>query len=514
LKPQDSQGNTAVERRVLTAAVLASAMSFVDATALNVALPAIQTALGASGAALLWIVNAYALVVAALLLVGGALGDRHGRRRVLAAGIALFTAASLACGLAPGTGFLIAARAVQGAGAALMIPGSLALLAATFGEERRGRAIGTWSAWTIIATALGPVLGGALTHAGWWRGVFFLNLPLAAAALWLLRRVPESRAEGAPALSAPGAVLAVAALAGISAACLGAPERGLGDPWVLTALAGGIVCIALFFAHAARGVSSLVPLSLLRSRTLAGALLLTLLVYSAFYGLLLFLPLHLIQAQGYDVALAGLTQLPVMLLLVALSRPAGALLDRRGPRLPLTLGPAVAAAGFLLLALPGVTAGPAAFWTSFLPPLLAIGVGMALTMAPLSATVIAAVPAERSGLASGINSTVSRLAGVMGVAVLGAVALVSFGHALESRAGGLGLPVAVRTALRQESSRFGAARPPSGLGDDERRKAEAAIRGAQVDAFRQVCRLSAGLCLAGAAVAAISLSPRTRTPRG
>ncbi len=510
MKPQDSQGNTAVERRVLTAAVLASAMSFVDATALNVALPAIQTALGASGAALLWIVNAYALVVAALLLVGGALGDRHGRRRVLAAGIALFTAASLACGLAPGTGFLVAARAVQGAGAALMIPGSLALLSATFGEERRGRAIGTWSAGTILATALGPVLGGVLTHAGWWRGVFFLNLPLAAAALWLLRRVPESRAEGAAALNVPGAVLAVAALAGLSGACLEAPERGFGDPWVRIALVGGLLCAALFLALAARGANPLVPLSLLRSRTLAGALLLTLLVYSAFHGLLLFLPLHLIQVQGYDVALAGLTQLPVMLLLVALSRPAGALLDRRGPRLPLTLGPAVAAAGFLLLVLPGITAGPAAFWTSFLPPLLAIGAGMALTMAPLSATVLAAMPAERSGLASGINSTVSRLAGVMGVAVLGAVALASFGHALENRAAGLGLPVTARSELVRQSGRFGAARPPSGLGDEERGKAVATIREAQVDAFRQVCRLSAGLCLAGAAVAAICLSPRTR----
>jgi EmrB/QacA subfamily drug resistance transporter len=491
------------ESRVLAAAVLASAMAFVDATALNVALPALQTALGASGAALLWIVNAYALVVAALLLVGGALGDRQGRRRVLAIGIALFTAASLACGLAPGTGFLIAARAVQGAGAALMIPGSLALLAATFGAERRGRAIGAWSAWTVVATALGPVLGGLLAHAGWWRGIFFLNLPLAVTALALLRRVPESREAGAPAgLDVPGAVLAVAGLAGVTTACLRAPEHGLGDPWVLAALAAGAAALALFAVVEARSVDPLLPLPLLHSRGLAAAALLTLLVYCAFHGLLLFLPLHLVQAQGYDAARAGLTQLPVMLLLVALSRWAGGLLDRHGPRLPLTLGPAAAAAGFLWLSRAGQTAGPAAYWSAFLPPLLAIGTGMALTMAPLSATMIAAVPAGRSGLASGINSTVSRLAGVLAVALLGAVALVSFSRALERRAAASDLQAPARAALRGQAARFGAAEPPAGLAGAERRGAEAAIRAALVEAFQEVCLLSAALCAAGAVAGA------------
>lgn len=502
----------------MAAAVLASAMAFVDATALNVALPALQAALGAGGAALLWIVNAYALVVAALLLVGGALGDRHGRRRVLAAGIALFMGASVACGLAPATGFLIAARAVQGLGAALMIPGSLALLAATFGEARRGRAIGTWSAWTVVATALGPVVGGLLAHAGLWRWIFFLNLPLAAAALGLLRRVPESRAAAGapPRLDVAGAALAVASLTGVTAACLGAPGRGLGDPWIAGLLAAGLASLGLFLVVEARAEARqgnpLLPLSLLRSRSLGGALVLTLLVYTAFQGLLLLLPLHLIQAQGYDAALAGLTQLPVMLLLVALSRWAGGLLDRHGPRLPLTLGPAAAAVGFLLLRRPGLTAGAPAFWTAYLPPLLVIGAGMALTMAPLSATVMAAVPAERSGLASGINSTVSRLSGVLAVAVLGALSLAAFGRALESRAGSAGLPPAAQAELSGQSARFGAARPPAVLGGRQRESAEAAIRGALVDAFRGVCELSAILCGAGALVAAIWL-PRDAPSR-
>jgi len=498
-----------LERRVLAAAVLASAMAFVDATALNVALPALQAALGASGAALLWVVNAYGLVVAALLLVGGALGDRQGRRRVLAAGIALFTAASLACGLAPGTRFLIAARAVQGAGAALMIPGSLALLAAVFGEERRGRAIGAWSAWTVVATALGPVLGGVLAHAGLWRGIFFLNLPLAVTALLLLRGVPESRAsETSLPLDLPGALLAVGGLAGVNAACLGAPALGIASPWVVAAGAGGLLCLGLFLRVEARSANPLLPLSLLRSRTLAGALLVTLLVYAAFNGLLLFLPLHLIQAQRYDVALAGLTQLPVMLLLVALSRWAGGLLDRQGPRLPLTLGPAVAALGFLLLLRPGLTAGPAAFWTSYLPPLLVLGAGMALTMAPLSATVLSAVPAARSGLASGMNSAVSRLSGVLAVAALGAIALASFSHALDARAASLALPAPARAELLAQSSRFGAAEPPADLAGAQRAEAEEAIRGALVDAFRRVCAVSASLCFAGALVALVTLPAR------
>jgi EmrB/QacA subfamily drug resistance transporter len=486
------------ESRVLAAAVLASAMAFIDATALNVALPALQQALGASGAALMWIVNAYALVVAALLLVGGALGDRHGRRRTLAAGIFLFTAASLACGLAPDTGLLITARAIQGAGAALMIPGSLALLAATFEAERRGRAIGTWSAWTVIATALGPVMGGLLAHAGWWRGIFFLNVPLAITALALLRQVPESLDPKAPSrLDFAGAVLAIAGLAALNIACLSAPDRAFADPAVLILLAGSFAILAIFGVVEARSAQPLLPLPLLRSRTMVRAVILTLFVYSAFHGLLLFLPLHLVQVQGYDAALAGLAQLPVMLMLVALSRWAGSLLDRQGPRLPLTLGPGVAAAGFLWLSRTGLTAGPAEFWITFLPPLVAIGTGMALTMAPLSATILAELPAEKSGLASGINSTVARLAGVLAVALLGAVALVTFGRALERRAETLDLTPAAKTALLAQSSKFGAAEPPSMLAEPKWRDAQRVIRGALTDTFERICLGAALLCVAG-----------------
>ena len=487
--------------RVLAAAVLASAMAFLDVTALNVALPALQADLGASGAELLWIVNAYALVLTALLLIGGSLGDRYGRRRILATGIATFSAASLACGLAPSTGFLIAARAVQGAAAALTIPGSLALLTAATSEDRRGRAIGAWSAWSVVATALGPVLGGLLAGEGWWRAVFFLNLPLAIAALAVLRGVPESRDEAAPeSLDLPGALLAAAGLSGITAGCLLAPERTAGDPRVLAALGIGMAALVLFAIVEARTAHPLLPLSLFRSRSLSVGVVLTLLVHSAFHGLLLFLPLHLIQAQGYGASAAGLTQLPGMLLLIALSRWAGGLVDRHGPRLPLTWGPGIAALGFLLLSRPGLTAGPSYFWTVYLPPLLAIGVGMALTLSPLSATVLSSLPTGRSGLASGINSTASRLAGVLAVAILGAVALSTFGQALELRARGLDLPDSAREALAAQATKFGAAQAPEGMP-----QARQAIREALTDTFRHICRLAALLCGAGALLAAGAL---------
>jgi predicted MFS family arabinose efflux permease len=396
---------------------------------------------------------------------------------------------------------------VQGAAAALTIPGSLALLTAATGEERRGRAIGAWSAWSVVATALGPVLGGLLAGQGWWRAVFFLNLPLAVAALGVLRGVPESRDEWAPErLDFPGALLAAIGLAGITAGCLLAPEQGAGDPRVLAALGIGAAALVLFAVVEARSPHPLLPLSLFRSRSLSVGVILTLLVHSAFHGLLLFLPLHLIQAQGYGASVAGLTQLPVMLLLVALSRWAGGLVDRNGPRLPLTWGPGLAALGFLLLSRPGLTAGPSEFWTAWLPPLLVVGTGMALTLSPLSTTVISSVPTGRSGLASGINSTASRLAGVLAVAILGAVALSTFGHALELRARNLDLSDSAREALTAQATKLGAARAPEGAV-----QAQQAIREALTDTFRHVCRLAALLCGAGALLAAVALPSRQPT---
>jgi len=497
---------------VLLATILASSMAFIDGSALNVALPAIQADLGASGADLLWVVNAYALILAALILVGGALGDRYGRRQIFMLGIGLFALASLACGLAPGVGFLIGARAVQGAGGALMVPGSLSLISATFAGEARGRAIGTWSSFSTITTILGPGLGGVLAGAGLWRAVFFINLPLAAVALWALRRVPESRDEEAPRrLDLPGAALATAGLAGLTYGLVEVPGRGWGDPLVAGALAVGVVGLALFLVVEARSPNAMMPLRLFRSRVFSATNLLTLLLYAALYGMLFFLPLNMIQAQGYSEALAGLASLPMALILAVLSRWAGAWSDRVGPRLPLTIGPALAGAGFLALGLPGLTAGPGAYWWTFFPGLCLLGLGMAITVAPLTAAVMGAVGPTHAGVASGVNNAVSRAAGVLAVAVMGAVALATFAGFLDARAAEAGLDPGARAALAAAAPQLGAARPPEGLSAEQREAAGLAIRLAFVEMFRLLGLIASGLAWVSALTAFLMLRPGAST---
>src|SRR5215218_7753621 len=303
-------------RWVLLATILASSMAFIDSTALNVALPVLQADLHATGAELLWIVNGYLLMLAALIVVGGALGDELGRKRVFAVGIIIFALGSLACGLAPTTGMLIAARIVQGVGGALMIPGSLAIISATFGPAR-GQAIGTWSAATTIVTVIGPVLGGILADAGLWRGVFLINLPLAVVALVVLaRHVPESRnPAGRDSLDYPGATLLALGLAGLTYGFISAPGAGFGDPSVVGTLIGGVAALVVFVIVEARRRHPMVPLGLFRSRTFSGANLLTLFLYGALSVFGFFLSLNLVQAQGYSPAQAGLAFLPFALLL-------------------------------------------------------------------------------------------------------------------------------------------------------------------------------------------------------
>jgi EmrB/QacA subfamily drug resistance transporter len=499
---------------LLIASVSAAGMAFIDATALNVALPALQADLGASGPELLWINNAYALPLAALLLVGGTLGDRFGRRRIYMAGIGMFAAASAGCGLAPNTGALIAMRVAQGVGGALMIPGSLAMITAAVDPERRGRAIGTWSAFSVVATALGPILGGLLARAGFWRAVFFINLPLALLALTILYlKVAESRDDGAPrVLDYPGALMATIGLAGINFGLIEAPARGFGDPLIMFALSGGLIALVLFVAIEAYSDRPLLPLRVFRVRTFTGATLIALCFYSALSGLLFFYPLNLIQIQRYDAALAGLTQLPLMILLVVLSPWAGGLVDRCGPRLPLIAGTMIAGLGFLLFALPGVTSGPADFWIAYGPALIVLGIGMAMTVSPLSTTIMSSISTREAGLASGINSTVARLSGVLAVAVLGSIALMSFGRSLDLRASTLELPADARLALSAQAANLADARVPGGLTAAMAATVADSIRVSFVHAFRLVCCIAAALSWSGSLLAALVL-PRRRVSR-
>jgi len=407
--------------RVLAATILGSSMAFIDGSVVNVALPVIQRDFGSGVAAMQWVVNAYLLSLGALVLLGGALGDRAGRVRVFAAGVALFTAASLACGLAPTAGVLVGARAIQGVGAALLVPGSLAIIGVAFSESERGAAIGTWSGVGALTTALGPVLGGWLVDRVSWRAIFLINLPLAAATLWLARGIADSRDEaalGPP--DWPGALLLAAGLGALTYGFIAAPSQGFGDPQVLLCLAGGAVLLAGFVAMEGRAAAPMVPLDVFRSWVFSGANGLTLLLYFALSGVLFFLPFMLIQAHGYSATAAGAALLPITVLLGALSRPVGRLAGRVGARPLLVAGPLLAALGFALL---GARAGDGRYWTGVLPGMTALAAGMTLAVAPLTTTVMGAVPPEHSGVASGINNAVARVAGLLAVAMLGVLAV-------------------------------------------------------------------------------------------
>lgn len=514
--------SAAAETWVLVATIMASSMSFISTTALNLILPALQDDLKVGGAQVLWIVNANALLLSALILVGGSLGDHYGRKRIFTLGIVVFSAASVVCGLAPTVGLLIAARAAQGVGGALMVPGSLAILSASFPPERRGRAIGTWSTFSTMTTAFGPILGGWLASQGLWRWVFFINVPLALVALYALLRVPESRDETASRqLDYTGALLVTLGLAGITYGFIQAPDFGFGDIRIAAALAGGAAALAAFIRVQARSDHPMMPLRLFRSRTFSGANALTFFLYAALSGSLFFLPLNLIQVQGYPAEMAALALLPFTLLLTALSRWAGGLIDRVGARLPLIIGPTITGAGFAALAVPGLTGSAGDYWLTYFPGVVLLGVGMGITVAPLTTAVMISAPSSSTGIASGINNTVARSAGVLAVAVLGAVGLLVFGALLRTNTPGLNLPDAVRVDIEAEASKLGDARVPPSLtahiiqGSQNGLKwglADQTIRLAFVDTFRLITLAGAGLSWLSALMAWLLVESRPHEP--
>lgn len=484
----------ATGRWVLAATILASSMAFIDGTAVNVALPALQAGLGATVTEVQWVVEAYALLLSSLLLVGGALGDRFGRRRVFLIGVGGFALASAACGLAASPLQLIAARAAQGAAAALLVPGSLALLSASFDKSRRQKAIGTWSGFSAITTAAGPLLGGWLVDHASWRWVFFLNLPLALAVLVIgLRFVPESRDKEAPQqLDLAGALLVVLGLGGVTYGLIESSRLGWGDPRVLGALILGVIALAAFLYVESRAPAPMMPLSLFRSRTFAGANLLTLWLYAALGGSLFFLPFLLIQVHRYSALAAGAALLPFVLLMFFLSRWSGGLVDRYGARRPLIVGPAVAALGFGLFAVPGLGGS---YWTTFFPAVVVLGLGMAVSVAPLTATVMGAVEERHAGIASGINNAVSRGAGLLAVALLGVVMLGLFNRALDRRAAELALPPAARQALEGQREKLAALDIPASLGEPARAQVRNAVDLSFLKGFRGVMLTAAGLAV-------------------
>ena len=490
----------ASKRWTLVAAIIGSSMAFIDGTVVNVALPAIQRQMNASSADAQWVMESYALFLAALLLIGGALGDRFGRRRVFMLGVALFTLASVGCALASDVGLLIGARAVQGIGAALLVPGSLALISAAYPQAERGAAIGTWSGFSGITAAIGPVIGGFLVEHYSWPWAFLINLPFGVAVLVMCAlRVPESvgSSHGDP-VDLRGACWVTVGLAGIVFALIEGPARGWTSVPILATAGTGVVALALFVRVEARGRTPMLPLAWFRQRTFAGTNLLTLLLYAALGGSLFFLPLDLIQVQGYGATAAGAALLPFIAIMFLLSRWAGGLVDVFGSRLPLVVGPVIAAAGFVLFALPSIGAD---YWTSFFPATCILGLGMAVTVAPLTTTVMNAVGSDRAGTASGINNAVARTAGLLAIAVFGVLLTSAFDQRLAHELATLQLPPGLGAGVLAQRQKLAGIVIPDGAAAGVAAALRHAIGVSFVAGFRWVMGLSAGLALVSAASA-------------
>jgi EmrB/QacA subfamily drug resistance transporter len=515
--------SAAQKRWVLAASILGSSLAFIDGTIANVALPAIQRELSATVYQAQWVIESYALLLAALLLIGGSIGDLYGRRRVFLAGVAVFGVASLACALSGTVHQLIAARALQGVGAALLVPGSLALISASFPQAERGKAFGTWAGFTGVTSGAGPLLGGWLIDQLSWAWAFAVNVPLALL-VWGITwaRVPESRDEERQheKLDLVGALLATLGLGGIVFAFIEAPSRGWQSPMVMAALVVGIAALSAFTWAERAQPSPMLPLALLRNREFAGANLLTLLLYAALGGGLFFLPLNLIQVQGLSATAAGAALLPFILVMFVLSRWAGGLVDRHGARRPLVVGPLIAAAGFALLALPGTRAS---YWTGFLPGIAVMGLGMAIAVAPLTTTVMNAVEPSASGTASGVNNAVSRVAGLLAIAIFGWLMASVFEPRLQAAMASAGLRREVADAIWSQRDNLAAIALPPGLAGDAAAAARDAVHQAFVAGYRWIMVASAGLSLASAAVAALWIGGPRRptlpelhlvTPRG
>jgi EmrB/QacA subfamily drug resistance transporter len=492
---------------VLLAAILASSIAYIDESVVNIALPAIETDLAASVVVIQWLVNAYTLCLSAFLLTGGAAGDLFGRRRTFIAGVALFAAASVWCGLSPNVTQLILARGIQGVGAALLIPCSLAIIGSTFDESERGKAIGTWAGCSAVAAAIGPLLGGWIVDHVTWRWIFLINLFLALPTIWIaLNHVPESRdAQATGGLDWRGSILAFTGLGSLAYGLISAPALGWSHSTVVVSLLAGLLLLAAFLWQEARSASPMLPLGLFRSRTFSLVNLLTLFLYAALGGALFFLPFALIQVQGFSAVLAGAAFLPFTLVMAALSRWSGGLLDRFGAKWLLVIGPAIAAVGLGLLALP---IGGVSYW-AYLAPITVLAFGMVISVAPLTTTVINAVPAHQTGVAAGINNAVASVANLLAVAILGALALGLYNHGLDRNLEAKSLSAetavsgAVKEAIAAARGQFVSAPALSMVHGNDRQTAESMIKQSLAQSIRIVMLVCAALALAGAASSAL-----------
>jgi EmrB/QacA subfamily drug resistance transporter len=488
---------------VLAATILGSSIAFIDSSVVSVALPAMQADLSAPVREAQWIVNSYMLLLGALILIGGAAGDRFGRRRMFLIGLIAFTAASVACGLAPNAASLIAARAVQGVGAALLVPSSLAIISAAYPEKERGRAIGTWAGASALTTALGPVLGGWLTDGWSWRAIFFINVPVAALAVGIaLWHMPESHDPDTDRVDWLGGLFAVAGLGCMTYGLTVASEAGWIHPTVIVPLLLGAAVLAAFVWFESRTRAPMMPLQLFRSSDFSGANAITLFLYFALSGALFFVPFDLIRIQGYSAMAAGAAFLPFTLIMGLLSRWSGGLIERYGPRRLLIIGPLIVAVGFAMLVLPGIGGS---YWATFFPPMVVLGFGMAASVAPLTTTVMRGAGDRHAGVASGVNNATARVAGLLAVALLGSIAVGVFGSALDQRLDRLQASPEVRSALQAEVPKLAEAMVPKGIARAERDVLQQALHESFVRSFRVVSLVAAALAALSAVVAWLTI---------
>jgi EmrB/QacA subfamily drug resistance transporter len=488
-------------------------MVFIDSTVVNVILPRLQGDLHVTGVQIQWVVDAYLLFLSALILLGGALGDRFGRRVVFQAGIVVFAVGSVACGLSRSLWQLTLARCVQGIGGAMLTPGSLAILNACYLGAERGKAIGTWSGFTAITTALGPVLGGWLSDSFSWRWVFFINVPLALLTLGITRKfVPELRPEAAgPALDLKGAAASTLGLGGVTLGLVESARAGVQSPYVWMALLGGLLLLVSFVRSEKTSPSPMLPLSLFGSKVFSGANTLTLLLYGGFGAVLYFLPFNLIQVQGFTATQTGVANLPLILIMFLLSRWSGSLYDRFGARRPLTFGPLLVACGFLLLGcLPGVHAR---YWTRFFPGIAVLALGMAICVTPLTTAVLAAAPAKHSGIVSGVNNAVARLGTLLAVAGLTLFVFFSFERHLQSELSPLAVNPEIKGQLLSQSRSLAAPQIPS-ADPSVKLLLGQAVRASYLKSFREVTLIAATLAVLGALVGWTTLKGVRGEPGG
>jgi len=488
---------------VLVAAILGSSMPGIDGTAVNVALPVLQRELHAASSAMQWVVEGYSLFLSALILVGGSLGDRFGRRRMFLLGVLMFAVASAGCAVSQNIAQLIAARCVQGIGGALLIPESLALISASFDEKHRGAAIGTWSGFSAITMAIGPLLGGWFVQALSWRLVFVINVPIAAVIVIVTQRyIAESRDENDnEPVDWLGAAIATVALGLLVFGFIALQNAHLDMRGVAT-VAAGTVLLAVFVYVERRSRSPMIPLGIFSSRDFTVSNIYTLLLYAGLGGSLFFVPFNLINVQGYSPEEAGASLLPMILILFFASRWSGGLVARVGARIPLTVGALIAAGGFVLFAFTGVGGS---YWTTFFPAVTILGVGAAIFVAPLTTTVMNSAPREHAGSASGINNAISRVAGLLAIAVLGIV-LVHSTHTVLARADA-SFPASIKNALASDTLLSGRA-PDRGIPPRERVAVQRVVDESYVTGFRNAMLASAALATISAAIAFVFLHGR------